>query len=175
MSNIDAIISELESTGFTWTSDSIKGLLYQLRMPAEMTKEINKDLDNRYDDKKPNFKLDDVKNAIQIHLAREKTASETISINSLSSSIEAFSFKTPQRMQSQNRQNTPNRFTTPLNNNHRSTQFQYAYRNTPMNADLKARWRRGPETITHKNDARLASEDKPLSIPSSAHPNIKAA
>lgn len=45
MSKIDAIMSELESTGFTWSSDSVKGLLYQLHMPAEMTKEINKELD----------------------------------------------------------------------------------------------------------------------------------
>ncbi|EGF96942.1 uncharacterized protein MELLADRAFT_70324 [Melampsora larici-populina 98AG31] len=171
MSAIDATMSELESTGFTWTTDSLKGLLYQLRMPAEMTKEINKELDNKYDDNKPNFKIEDIKSAIQIHLTREKTASETISINNLSTSIEAFSLRTPQRLQSHNRPNTPVRFMTPPN---RSTQFQSPYRSTPMSADLKARWRRGPEPITHKNEARLASEKKPLSIPVSAHPNVKA-
>ncbi|EGF98633.1 uncharacterized protein MELLADRAFT_113384 [Melampsora larici-populina 98AG31] len=88
MSNIDAIISEIESTGFTWTSDSVKGLFYQIHMPAEMTKEINKELDNKYDKKSPNFKLKDVKAAIQIYLAREKTASETITISNLSTQVE---------------------------------------------------------------------------------------
>lgn len=83
MASIDAIVLELESTGFIWNSDSVKGLFYQLHMPAEMTREINKDLDAKYDERDVNFKLNDVKGAIQIYLAREKTASETITISSL--------------------------------------------------------------------------------------------
>lgn len=91
MTSIDAIVAELESTGFTWTSESVRGLLYQLHMPSGMTKEINKDLDQKFAESNPNFSLEDVKSAIQIHLAREKTASETISINSLSTGFEAMS------------------------------------------------------------------------------------
>lgn len=96
MASIDSVVSELESTGSSWTSDTIRGLFYQLRMPVEMTKEINKYLDNTFDDKKPSYKLLDIKAAIQAHIAREKTTSETISINSLMSSVEALAFRTPQ-------------------------------------------------------------------------------
>lgn len=46
MASIDSLMCELESTGFTWTGDSFSGLLYQLHMPPEMTKEINKDLNH---------------------------------------------------------------------------------------------------------------------------------
>lgn len=66
MSRIDVIMSELESTGFTWSSDSVKGLLYQLHMPAEMTKEINKELDNFTHKKSPNYDLKEIKSAIQM-------------------------------------------------------------------------------------------------------------
>lgn len=99
MSNIDAIISELESTGFKWNTDSVKGLLYQLHMPAEMTKEVNKELDNRTDKKSPVFEHREIKGAIQMYLAREKTASDTISICNLNSQVEALSM-TSRRFQS---------------------------------------------------------------------------
>lgn len=83
MANIKAIILELESTGFKWNRNSIKGLFYQLHMPAEMTHEINKEINAKYDEKDVNFKLNDIKGAIQIYLSREKTPSETITISSL--------------------------------------------------------------------------------------------
>lgn len=100
MSNIDAIFSELESTGFKWTSDSIKGLFYQLHQAGEMTREINKDLDGKFNENDVNFSLNDIKQAIQIHLTREKTASETITISSLNTAMKDVtinSFRTPRR------------------------------------------------------------------------------
>lgn len=174
MASIDAIAAELESTGFAWTSDNVRGLLYQLRMPAEMTKEINKDLDNCFSESRPNFDLQDVKAAIQIHLARERTASETISINNLGSSIEAFAFNTPQ--QSQNVDATSSRYATPVRNlGQRFPHSSFSYqRRTPMDADLQARWRRGPPAMTTTNQSRVASEASPLKIPATAHPNVKA-
>lgn len=96
MAKIDAIVAELESTGFTWSSDLVKGMLYQLHMPAEMTKEINRELDGR-SDKKSNFELKQVKSVIQVYLAREKTASETISIHNLSSQVEAMAMNAKHR------------------------------------------------------------------------------
>lgn len=173
IASIDSIISELESTGFTWTSETVKGLFYQLRMPAEMTKEINKDLDNRFNDKQPNFDLQEIKAAIQIHLARERTESETMSINNLSTSVEAFAFKTPQR--SQHSDTAHPRYVTMS----RSQGQRYSHSTSPyhqktsIDAELKARWRRGPAAITTTSQNRQASEMTPLKIPATAHPNVK--
>lgn len=102
ISAIDAIFSELESTGFTWNSDSIKGLFYQVHMPAEMKREINKELDAKFDENNVNFGLNDIKNAIQIYLSQEKTASETVTISSLNTRLDCMSMKS--------RMSTPKRF-----------------------------------------------------------------
>ncbi|EGF98363.1 uncharacterized protein MELLADRAFT_69369 [Melampsora larici-populina 98AG31] len=110
MSHVDAIVSELESTGFVWSSESVRGLFYQIVMPPDMTKEINKELDNKYDKRDPTYKLKDIKSAIQIYLAREKTASETITISNLSTQLEAMAFNSNnQERPNQSRQFTPNR------------------------------------------------------------------
>ncbi|EGG04442.1 uncharacterized protein MELLADRAFT_64877 [Melampsora larici-populina 98AG31] len=166
ISQIDSIVSELESTGFTWTSDSIRGLLYQLHMPADMTKEINKELDGKFDESHLNFKLDDIKSAIQIHLAREKTASETITINVLSTNFEAMAMnRTPPARRN---------FSQNLNTSMNQTPFHF----TPIcnNAIKKIdpmRWRRGPAAITDNEHKRNNTENKPLPIPGSAVKAVK--
>lgn len=164
MSTIDSIISELESTGFKWTSDSIKGFFYQLHMPAEMTREINKDLDAKFDEKNVNFNLNDIKSLIQIYLAREKTASETINISSLNTRMDNMLFK-------------PSR---PRQLNYRSHLSQtpqkgfYSPSRSQTDPNLMMQWRRGPEPLTDNSSERLKSDANPLRIPSNADVNVKA-
>lgn len=162
MSAIDLIVAELDSTGFTWTSESIRGLLYQLHMPADMTKEINKDLDHKFDDSSPKFKLEDIKSAIQIHLACEKTTTATISINSLSTNIEALLLG---RHPSQ-RRGFPS-----------SSSFSASPRTSQLHrAHLKIdpmRWKRGPAAWTGNNHERQATAASPLSIPNTAVKGVR--
>lgn len=155
MTSIDAIVAELELTGFTWTSESVRGLLYQLHMPSEMTKDINKDLDQKFAESNPNFSLEDIKSTIQIHLAREKTASETISINTLSTGFEAMSInRTPaHRRVFQSPTYTSPR--TPSSN-------RFASKIDPL------RWKRGPEAWMNNDHERQATAVSPISIPSTA-------
>ncbi|KAH9820388.1 hypothetical protein DFH28DRAFT_1197911 [Melampsora americana] len=94
MLKVDTIIAELESTGFEVNSTSLKGLFYQIVMAPEMTKEINKELDNKYDKKNPTYNLKDIKSEIQIYLARERTASEMININSLNAQFDMMAVNT---------------------------------------------------------------------------------
>lgn len=171
ISQIDSIVSELESTGFTWTSDSIRGLLYQLHMPADMTKEINKELDGKFDEAHPNFKLDDIKSAIQIHLAREKTASETITINALSTNFEAMAMnRTPQARRNFNQNLTTSMNRTPFSNRNQS--FTPSRNNAVKKID-PMRWRRGPAAITDNEHERTNTENRPISIPGSAVKAVK--
>lgn len=152
MANIGSLVSELESTGFSWTSDSICGLLYQLHMPPDMTKEIHKDLNHKFDDDSPNFKIQDILSAIQIHLAREKTAHNTISINTLSTQVEAMAFnRTPTSCRTFN-SSTP-----------------YTSRGTPQRAQkiYPMRWKRGPDAMTKDDNDCQRSTTHPLAIPKS--------
>lgn len=170
MATIDSIVSELELTGFTWSSDSIKGLFYQLRMPAEMTKEINKDLDGIFDDTRPTFNIKDIKDSIQIHLTREKTASDTIHINSLASSVEALAIKTPQRF----RQTNLTTMTPQSRSQDQRTTWSspLSARRTAVDTELQARWRRGPPALTGSKNERSTSKARPIKVPISAHPNV---
>lgn len=137
MARVDAIVFEMESTGFTWSSESIQGLFYQVAMPGEMTKEINKELDNKFDKSSPTFKLKDVKAAIQIYLAREKTASETITISSLNTQVEAMSVNTRNCHVYQNRNLSSTPTSTPTSSFQHGS-FRRTQRIEPM------RWKRGP-------------------------------
>lgn len=165
MSKVDAIVSEMESTGFAWNADSIKGLFYQIVMPADMTKEINKDLDSRYDKTSPNYKLKDIKSAIQIHLTREKTASETITINNLSTPMEFMSINPRLRPFGPTPTSTPTR---PYTQNQRSTPFRAAVKINPM------RWQRGPAAWTSSDTERKDSAINPIAMPVSAVGGVKA-
>lgn len=175
MSTIDAIVSELESTGFTWSSESVRGLLYQLHMPAEMTKEINKELDAKFDDNSANFNINDVKGAIQMYLAREKTATETINISNLTTSVDRMSINatkvTPYTHR--NAYNTPRSVNT-------QRQTQPSFNSTPRYTqqsnvkDNSARWRQGPPAWTKTDTERVASEASPIPIPNGAVSGVRS-
>ncbi|EGG05383.1 uncharacterized protein MELLADRAFT_107661 [Melampsora larici-populina 98AG31] len=166
MSKVDVIVAEIESTGFIWNSDSIKGLFYQIVMPPEMTKEINKDLDNKYDKSNPNYKLKDVKSAIQIYLARERTATETITINNISTQMQMMA------VNSTPRSFTPSSQSTPIRNYQQNQCF--ATPNRLIQKIDPIRWQRGPPAWTKNDNERKNSVDRPLDIPSSAVGGVKA-
>lgn len=175
MTIIDLILPELESTGFTWTGDSTRGLLYQLHMPANMTKDINKEPNGKFDYREPNFKLIDIKSAIQIHLAREQTATETISINSLSTPMDKLSInpislrQTPQQQNyTQYQSMTPSKPPT-------VSPYPFSPKNKQIETDeeLKGIWRHGPDRMTETNDQRQLSLDKPIQIPNTAISKVR--
>lgn len=127
-------------------------------MPPEMTKEINKDLEHKFDDNHPNFRLQDICSAIQIHLAREKTASETIMINALSTQVEAMAI---------NRTPTSRRSFNPS--------APYPSRSTPQHFNKidPMRWKRGHNSLTKDDDKRQHSTITPISIPMSSVKAVK--
>ncbi|EGF96937.1 uncharacterized protein MELLADRAFT_114724 [Melampsora larici-populina 98AG31] len=177
MSKVDSLVYEIQSTGFVWNADSIRGLFYQIAMPPEMTKEINKDLDSKYDSKNPNYKLDDIKSAIQIYLTREKTASETIVISNLSTQVDAMSVGTRPR------QSTPLRTPTPRHqpsqqrfNQSYASQQRFSQPFTPRQKVSKIdpmRWTQGPVNWMNSNEPRNQSESAPVQIPESAVKGVK--
>ncbi|EGG02991.1 uncharacterized protein MELLADRAFT_90593 [Melampsora larici-populina 98AG31] len=171
MSTVDSIVSKIESTGFVWNSESVKGLFYQIVMPPEMTKEINKDLDNKYNKTNPNYKLKDIKSAIQIYLARERTASETIIISNLSTQMETMSMNTTPRNQIHSRQFTPNRST--MNHSYQSSPVSRFNSPRPTPKIDPIRWQRGPAAWSRNENDRKNSAIVPLEIPNSAVSGVK--
>ncbi|EGG02818.1 uncharacterized protein MELLADRAFT_109890 [Melampsora larici-populina 98AG31] len=65
---INSILSELNSTGFKLSDDSLKGFLYQLHMPPEMTKGVNRELDAVFKSKSGEFTAAEICDTIQMHL-----------------------------------------------------------------------------------------------------------
>ncbi|EGG04086.1 uncharacterized protein MELLADRAFT_108699 [Melampsora larici-populina 98AG31] len=130
-----------------------------------MTKEINKDLDNKYDKNNPNYKLKDIKSAIQIYLARERTASETIVINNLSTQMETMSMSTTPRSFNQTRQFTPARSS---GNNYQASPTSRFTSPCPAPKIDPIRWQRGPSAWSRNENDRKNSSNVPLDIPSSA-------
>lgn len=138
-------------------------------MPAEMTKEINKDLDSQFNEKEVNFTLSDIKQSIQIHLTQEKTASETITISSLNSSmnnisLNAFKTTTPRRSYPSQHNSYYN---SPLNT--------YISSSKPtLTSALADRLRRGPDAWNKNSVNRQRSEMSPIPIPNGALSGVKA-
>ncbi|KAH9820167.1 hypothetical protein DFH28DRAFT_1218655 [Melampsora americana] len=170
-SKINGIYSELKSTGFNLSDDSFKGLLYQLHMPPEMTKEVNKELDSLFKSKAGIFTAVEIRDALQMHVAREKTASETISISNLQTHMNDLSINA---ISTQNRARNP--FTSARSSQMSTPRAQSYTRftNTPPSKLVKG-WNYGPPPITPSADERNASKLNPIPIPDSAINNAKAA
>lgn len=161
MSKIDALISGLESSGFTWIHDSIRGLFYQLHMPAEMTRAINKELDAKYDETNVNFSLTNIKGVIQTYLAREKTASETISISNLSTQTEMMAINTPRQFTQQYTPTKP----PPSHLVNDTPRFAPGRSKSRINPQ---RWQRGSSSWTTDSGEQMATHSTTIAIPQSA-------
>ncbi|KAH9817069.1 hypothetical protein DFH28DRAFT_1124467 [Melampsora americana] len=170
MSEINAIVAESASTGFTSTSDSIRGLFSQLHMPTEMTKQINKELDNKFYNKNPNFNLNNIKSEIQIYLAREKIGNKTINTQQDNISINSASCKSHSNHQfpSHNQSDTPLRF-----NYYSSQKYSSPNRNSHSEEAFKARWQRGPMRWTKEDTEQTVRNNNPIKVPTLAIQPIK--
>lgn len=120
------------------------------------------------DRKLANYELKTIKGAIQMYLARECTASETILISSLNAQVEMMSMQsrtTPRSCFNNSRQHTP------------MQQSAHTLHYGPLKTTPKidpSRWQRGPISWTPGNNKRLLSMTSPLAIPPSSVGGVKA-
>lgn len=169
---INSILSELNSTGFKLSNDSFAGFLYQLHMPPEMTKEVDRELDAVFKSKSGEFTAVEIRDALQMHVAREKITSETVSISNLQTAMHDLSVNavlTPNQ-KARPRMNTPF-FTARSSMTAPRTQNFTRFTNTTPTR-IKG-WTPGPPAISANAIERNASKDNPIPIPNSAINNVK--
>ncbi|KAH9806877.1 hypothetical protein DFH28DRAFT_918749, partial [Melampsora americana] len=170
---INSILSELNSTGFKLSNDSFAGFLYQLHMPPEMTKEINRELDAMFKSKSGEFTAVKIRDALQMHVAREKIASETVLISNLQTAMHDLSVKavsTPNQ-KARPRLNTP--FFTARSSPMNALRNQNFTRFTNTTPTRVKGWTPGPPAILPNAKERSASKENPISVPHSAVQNVK--
>ncbi|KAH9808147.1 hypothetical protein DFH28DRAFT_841504, partial [Melampsora americana] len=65
---INNIFSKLKATGFKLSEDSLKGFLYQLHMPLDMTKDVNRELDAIFKLKNEEITATEIRDTLQMHV-----------------------------------------------------------------------------------------------------------